>query len=609
MSILDRLIEAGKFIEQAKEALSQGTEGFGAGMNKLDGIREEFENIPGYLRGDHAFPSHYDLRPGDNFSFNHSYGENGFTQGVSLSLGVNDQASVGSLNPILNNGGEKSVTMSFQSGTQHGLTFGVDGKVIGGSFGQNIALNRGYSVTIPFDAYENIYNGEAPLPNIGDASTWPIGAQILLESNLGSEMDGQLAIKNFMAAEGLAQSEGVAGGMTRSTEDELRVYAGGTMAVSEYLSFELGMGKDNLINLGFTGEDQVQDVSLRFTDVDINHPDYNNPMNAMNNLLKGEGMNGSVVNSGQIDILTSSSGTSFGINLGALGQSWDLAENEGRLMVISNDDGTKEVEQFVSFMDGANVINHSSVDANGNVTELGGQVITSVEANSAAAINFARATGQPIIVQPGGILSVQVTPEFMEELSNRYASAHDLHPDIIASASRIANPDGGQLNLGTQNEFLNTVGRSVDGTGELANLTAQIINAEERNTGSSHAFDHLEYKIVDSETGTTLADSSSDDASSSPNNSTEDLNAQLDELQAKLENLDSDIEDYGNDMGSLETEVQELHEDLDEIEEGIENLDSGSETQEQDAEPNNEDSDNNSSDSTTGPNLTSGLIS
>jgi len=375
----------------------------------------------------------------------------------------------------------------------------------------------------------------------------------------------------------------------------LRAYAGNSLSASEYLGLGLGMGTGNLLNLGVTGGDQVQDLSLRFRDINTNHSDYTNPMDVMNNLLNDGGMNGSVINSGQIDIFTNSSGTSFGVNLGALGQSWGLAENSGRLMVVSNDDGSKEVEQFVSFMDGASILNSSSIDPNGLVTELGGQIITSLEENSAIAVNLARATGQPVvnIVQPGGTLSIQVTPELMEELSTRYAEAYDLHPDIINSVRTVGSPVGAELNLGTQNEFLNNIGRSNSGTADLANLTSEIMNVDDQMTGTTNPFDHLGYEITDPETGASLADSE-------PDNSPGDINAQLDELQAKLENIETDIEDFGDDMEHLENEVDEMEDQLDVIEEGIDNLNSGSDNQDSD-------SDNTNSDS--GSNLTGGLVS
>ena len=448
--------------------------------------------LPGLLE----LPGGHQLNPGESVSVELQSGENGPFKRVTVSSGVSGLGGVGLQNPILNQGGESEITMTFDVNGVTGLTGSFDGKVFGGGLEVYGGANLSYSVTMPESAYEAIRDGSMPPPILSDPTTWPVGAQVLLTSEMVAGTSMEASYRAFMMQNGIEESEGVVVGMTRAADGTIRAYSGDTGSVSQYLF--AGIGNSDF-NIGLGNETALRDSTLQFRDIDINNPNADNPIDLISSMTLNANNNDAVINAGQIELITYTSATSLDLNLGPVGGSWEIGENGGRSMVVTHADGSQDVEFFASYASGQSILMQSNVDVNGNATVNSGAYYDSLAPNSEVYAHLSIATGDQIIPPSSdATIQIKITPELMEEVSARYADAFTRDEFIVHAAGHFSNfDDPSQLDLGSPEDFLASMGRGMDSSQHLSSMMSAIVQHDQHNLGESIPFENLEFEILD----------------------------------------------------------------------------------------------------------------
>lgn len=459
-------------------------------------VGEVSPNIPVPLPGLLELPNGAQLSPGETVSLELRSGENGPFQSVTVSNGVSGLGGVGLENPILNQGGESEITMTFEVDAVAGVTASADGKVFGGGLDIYAGGSLSYSVTMPEGAYEAIRDGSMPPPILSDPTTWPVGSQVLLTTEMVQGTSMEASYRGFLMQNGIEESAGVVVGMTVADDGTLRAYAGDTGSVSQYLFAGIGNAD---FNIGIGNDTQLRDSNLVFRDVDINHPDADNPIDLISSMTLNTDSSDAVINAGQIDLVTYTSATSLDLNLGPVGGSFEIGENGGRSMTITHADGSQDVEFFASYAGGQSILMQTSIDPSGNATVEAGEYYDTLSPNSEVYSHLGIASGTQII-PPGSDATVQIkiTPEFMNELSERYADAYTRDEFIRFAGENYIDIDTttAQLSLGTPDEFLTQMGRGLDSSDNLASLMSGIVSHDQIYLGETVPFEHLEFEII-----------------------------------------------------------------------------------------------------------------
>lgn len=505
----DAVVE--QFSLMAKTAMGSGDAGAGAdqdqpdaddaGDDGFDGPGASGDDGGGFDQGGIPdiplpLPGLNSLEPGQTVEISLESGENGPFKRVTVSTGVSGLAGVGLQNPILNEVGGSEVTMTFEVGADSGYTGDYDGGLVGVGGEIYAGGNLTYSVTMPESAYEAIRDGSMPPPLLSDPTTWPIGAQVLVTGEAVAGTSMEASYRAFMIENGIEESAGLVVGMTRLDDGTMRMYIGDTESVSQHLF--TGIGNDDF-KLGIGNDTQLRDSTLHFRDIDIHHPDANNPVDLLHTATFGAENNDALTNSGQVELLTFTSATSIEAQLGPIGGSLELGENGGRAMVITHDDGSQDIEFFTSYHTGQGTLSQSTVDADGNMITQSGQYYDTLAPNSEVYAHLSLATGDPY-APPANDATVQIniTPAFMNELSERYAEAYSRDEFIVHAAGHLADFDNSsQLDLGSPDEFLALMGRGLNSSDHLASMMSAIVSHDEHYLGETIPFEHLEYEFIE----------------------------------------------------------------------------------------------------------------